>query len=433
MYLITTTFLSISCSEQQYKLPSVLTKCHLVLPVDHYSQTVFFDMDVHGHPDLKTCILKKSLSDQSVLLLNVYGSALDIRLNVTRDFIRTSDNPNVMIMTRYLTTKMVDSTLLRFFIHSNWSLLYFIVTDERKFKCQNGTMNPKDFWFLDGIMNTLWHRFQIMRVGVVFPFACKHKMVIYDGKRPSIKNLYDRSIKLVDSTNLKNISKAIQKSGLKLADDYPIKASIFKRYPTSIRDCKNIHYYMNFNFNLTNGFCGLDGMVMHDILSHLKFNLSFTENEECDNYGYVMPGNVSGTLGCIIRNELDISFNSRFMTLYSDEHIYYLHYIITDTLCALVTRPGIIPLWHGVFNLFSPLLWALVCAVLAAISVIMWATAMINKTMNGAEMMSFWRYLHDSFKTTLLGFSPMKKRTLVILKITCLLGSIFFQALYQVS
>ena len=425
--LIVAMLRSISCSEPN--LEPIVTNCPLLLPVENYSQTVFLDMDVHTDQDFKTCILKNCVFQQSVLLLT---KDVHMEMNVTRNFIITTINHNIIITTKYLTSNMLNSTLWRFFIRSNWSPLYIIVTGEKKFKCKNGTMNPKDFSLLDSIMNTLWHRFQIMRVGVVFPFACKHKMVIYDGKRPSSSNLYDRSIQLINATNYDELFLAIKRSGEKLAYDYPLLVGLFYRYPTSIKDCENLHYYVHFNLNLTLGYCGLDGMVVHDILSHLKFNASFFQDEKCDYYGYECNGIVNGALSCILHNDIDISFNSRFMAQYSDEQLYYLHYVTTDPLCALVKRPDVVPLWHGVYNLFSPELWALIGAVLVVIGGIMWAASMITKSTTGAEIMTFWRYLQDSVTTTILGFSPMKTKTLIFLRSACLLGSVFFLAIYQV-
>lgn len=431
---IMTTFLAISISELNHKLMPVEVDCNnILLPVEYYSQTVFFDMDIHGQPELKTCILKNSLSDLSRVLISVYGTKIDIRVNVTRNFIKTSDNPNVIIMTKYLTPAMMDSSLWKFFFRSRWSILYIVITGD-KFKCENGTMDTKNLSLLERMMNVLWHRFQIMRVAILFPFTCKQKILLYHGKRPSSKGLYDRSVKLYNNSNSHKTYLAIRKSGEKLADDYPMRGSIFYRYPTSVRDCKNMRYYDScFNLKLTGGHCGVDGMVMHDILTHLRFNLTMPENENCDNYGYAAPGNVSGVLGCIIRNEVDISFNSRFLTLYSDEHLYYLHYVKTEKLCALIKKPSIIPIWQGAFDMLSPELWALTGMVLVVIACILWATAMVNKTLTGSETETFWRYLYTSVLSTMTGYSPMKRKSFLIIRSACLMGSILILALYQVS
>uniref|UniRef100_A0A2A4J1L4 Ionotropic glutamate receptor C-terminal domain-containing protein n=1 Tax=Heliothis virescens TaxID=7102 RepID=A0A2A4J1L4_HELVI len=271
-----------------------------------------------------------------------------------------------------------------------------------------------------------------MRVAIAFPLACKQKMVIYHGKRPSTQNLYDRTIKLIDATRYKDLLAAIHHSGTGLCEHYPIQANIFQRYPTSINQCDNLHYYdAHFNLNLTFGYCGLDGMVMHDLLTHFKFNLSSPENENCNIYGFAIPGNISGSLGCIVRDELDLSFNSRFMTLYSDEHIYYLHYITTDKLCALVKKTGVIPLWHGAFNVYRPLLWSILMGVLVLISGVMWVTAIVNHTMTGEKVMAYWYYLVNSVMTTLMGCSPMKTRSMIMIRSACLTGSILFLGVYQ--
>ncbi|CAH0695893.1 unnamed protein product [Spodoptera exigua] len=431
LFLITT-YLAFSMSEINQKLiPAQLDCNNIVLPIEYYSQTVFFDMDVHGQPDLKTCILKNNLSGLTRILIGVYGTKIDIRVNVTRNFIKTSDNPNVIIMTKYLTPKMMDSSLWKFFFRSRWSILYIVMTGD-KFKCENGTMDTSNLALLERMMNVLWHRFQIMRVAILFPFTCEQKILLYHGKRPSSNSLYDRSVKLFNNSNPHDTYLAIRKSGKKLADDYPMRGSIFYRYPTSIKDCKNMRYYDSYyNLKLTGGYCGVDGMVMHDILSHLKFNLTMPENENCDNYGYAAPGNVSGVLGCIIRDEVDISFNSRFLTLYSDEHLYYLHFVKTEKLCVLIRKTDIIPIWQGVFDMLTPELWALTGMVLVAIACILWATALVNKTLSGSETETFWSYLYTSVLSTMIGYSPMSTKSFLMIRSACLMGSILILALYQ--
>ncbi|XP_035435513.2 uncharacterized protein LOC118266223 [Spodoptera frugiperda] len=429
--LMMSIFFAISFSEPNPKLVPFERKCNIVIPIENYSQTVLFDMDVFGEPELKTCILKECLTDHTVILLNVFGRDIDIGLNVTRTFIRTNDNPNVLIMTKYLTRKVKDSPVWKFFSKSKWSVLYVIVTGKEKYKCTNGTMETKDFQILEKAMNNLWHKLQIMRVAVLFPNACKQKIILYHGKRPSSDILYDRSIKVFNNSNNHDTHLAIKESGDGLINDYPMQGGIFHRIPTSIKFCDNMHYYVHFNLNLTLGYCGLDGMVMHDILTYLKFNLTVPENPSCGNYGYALPGNVSGVLGCIIRNEVDISFNSRFMTMYSDEHIYYLHYVTIDTLCALTKRPDVIPLWQGVYNFFSTEMWTLTGVVLVVIACILWATALVNKTITGSETETFWSYLYSSVISTMIGYSPMKTKTYLMIRSACLMGSILFLAVYQ--
>ncbi|XP_063894330.1 uncharacterized protein LOC110382022 [Helicoverpa armigera] len=294
-------------------------------------------------------------------------------------------------------------------------------------------MSTSDMLLLDNIMNSIWHKFKIMRVIVAFPYTCEDKMLIYNGKRPSTDGdcLYDRPVKLINATNKQELLKAIRKSGEKLSENYPIKASIFERYPTSIKDCSNLHYYGHFNLSRSHGYCGLDGIVMNDLITHFNFNLSFPENETCNTYGFAVPGNLSGSLGCIARNELDISFNSRFMTLYSDEHIYYLHYVITDKLCAFVKRTGVIPIWHGAFNVYSPPSWMFIIGVIMLISVIIWCSAIVNKRLTGVKNKSCWYYLYHTLTMTMTGSSPMKQRTLLLMRGSCLAGSVLFLAVYQ--
>ncbi|PZC71964.1 hypothetical protein B5X24_HaOG200913 [Helicoverpa armigera] len=424
---------SSNCELRTKLMPAVLPNCPL-LPVEKYSQTVVIDINTNTNPELKSCLVKTC--GHSVVIINVCGKRYTINMDIDRKSIKTTDYPNIILITKHFTKKTADSGLLKYVVKSlNWSLLYFIVTGQQQYQCLNGTMSTSDMLLLDNIMNSIWHKFKIMRVIVAFPYTCEDKMLVYHGKRPSTDGdcLYDRPVKLINATNKEELLKAIRKSGEKLSENYPIKASIFERYPTSIKDCSNLHYYGHFNLSRSHGYCGLDGIVMNDLITHFNFNLSFPENETCNTYGFAVPGNLSGSLGCIARNELDISFNSRFMTLYSDEHIYYLHYVITDKLCAFVKRTGVIPIWHGAFNVYSPPSWMFIIGVIMIISVIIWGSAIVNKKLTGVKNKSCWYYLYHTLTMTMTGSSPMKQRTLLLMRGSCLAGSVLFLAVYQVS
>lgn len=435
LILLLVSFLAISSSRRRHKLAPNENNCPLLLPVQVKSHTIFIDLDNNSDVALKNCILKNSHIEQTVVLLNIYGIREIIPVNVTQRQLGPNDNPNIIIMTKYLSLNIIDAPLFKFFIISHWSLLYLVFTSDTKFKCVNGTMDSSDFILLENIMNKLWHKHKVVHVGVALPFACKQKMVIYNGKRfPANQTLFDRPIKIIDITNSEDLHGAIIESGYRIAEHYPMRGSIFYRYPTSITECQKLqHYYKGYNLNLSIGFCGLDGMVMHDVLSYFKFDLSYPADKNCDNFGYENPGKVSGSLGCIIRKELDISFNARFMTLYSSDKVYYLHHVSTDSLCALVKKSAVIPVWLGVINVYKTHLWLLITTIIVALGVIMWAMAVISETLTGEKSKTFWFYLHDALMTTMFGCSLRKKGPVQILKGTCLFCSILFAAVYQVS
>ncbi|CAH1640293.1 unnamed protein product [Spodoptera littoralis] len=76
-------------------------------------------------------------------------------------------------------------------------------------------------------------------------------------------------------------------------------------------------------------------------------------------------------------------------------------------------------------------MWTLTGVVLVVIACILWATALVNKTLKGSETETFWSYLYSSVISTMIGYSPMKTKTYLMIRSACLMGSILFLAVYQ--
>ncbi|XP_075981632.1 uncharacterized protein LOC142980183 [Anticarsia gemmatalis] len=390
------------------------------------TQSVLVDLDGSTDPDLKTCELKRTALSQSVLLIDGCHTLHNL---VLRKYM-SNDDPNVIIMTKHLTNNVFTEPLLSKLLRSHRSPVFFIVTDSDTFKCENGTLERREFLKLQSFMNKLWHRYKITHVGVTFPMSCKYKIAVYYGKRNTVNLIYDRTIKLLD---IKEINKPIKISETKLTEDYPLRANIFFRFPTSINDCKNLHYYTKINLSLTEGYCGLDALVMHDIVKHFKFKLYFPQDQNCYRYGYEIGNNVTGSLGCIVRKELDISFNSRFMTMYSEDYIFFLHYVAVDSLCAVVKRADVIPVFLYVINVYEFHLWVIIVTVLLTMGICMWvADKFKNKIKTDRKREHWFFYIKDAFLSTLFGFSIEKSGKLYLLRGTCLCCSIMFVAVYQV-
>ncbi|XP_026730402.1 uncharacterized protein LOC113495688 [Trichoplusia ni] len=409
----------------------IRTNCSDLFSFVPYIQTIFIEVGEDTDSSLKTCLLKDIEDDQAVTIIKIDEKDKDFQIDFTKPLFQTSDMPAIAIVIETLSRDLVDAPFMKTIFKSHWSMLHIIVTSDKRFKCDGGTMNSEDLNFLEEIMHQLWLKFRFMLVGVTFPMACKNKFAGYHGKKPSNTSLYDRSIKLQDTNHLMDINKIFTQLGKQLAENYPLRASIFFRNFTSITTCKDTLYIRRFNLDLTYGFCGLDGMVMHDVLRYLKFNLTFSEDKDCINYGYAGPINVSGSLGCIARKELDVSFNSRFMTLYADENIYYLYYVTTDSLCAVVKQAEIIPIWIAFYHILKFSVFCFLISFVVGMGVLMWAKAFIEKKVTGRKPMTLWFYVHDATNSSIFGYTLLNKRT--VLRGTCLILSVIINAVFQVS
>ncbi|XP_026737145.1 uncharacterized protein LOC113500511 [Trichoplusia ni] len=409
----------------------IITNCSALLSFVTYIQTIFIDLGEDTDFSLKTCLLKNIQYDQAVTIIKTQEKQKDFQIDFTKPLFLTSDFPATTIVIERLSFDLIDAPFFQTLFVSHWSIVYILVTSDKRFKCDEGTMNSQDLTFLEKFMNKLWLKFRFMLVGVGFPFACQNIYAGYYGKKQSNTSLYDRGITFYDTYRPIDVIKTFMFSGKDLAEHYPIRASLFFRYPTSITTCKDTLYIRRFDRDLTYGFCGLDGMVMHDVLKYFKFNLTFSEDESCINYGYVDSGNVSGSLGCIARKELDVSFNSRFMTSYSHDNIHYLYYVTTDSLCALVKQADIIPIWIAFYNISKFSVLCFVFSLIVSLGLLMWIKALIEKMLTGRKPMSLWFYVHDATKSSILGYTLRNKKT--VLRGTCLFLSILINAIFQVS
>ncbi|XP_026730645.1 uncharacterized protein LOC113495831 [Trichoplusia ni] len=409
----------------------IITNCSDLLSFVSYIQTIFIDTGEATDSSLKTCLLKNIQDDQAVTVIKIKEKEKDFMIDFTKPLFLTSDMPAITILIDRLSLDLIDAPFIQSMFISYWSIISFVVTSEEQFKCDGLIMNSEDRTLLEEFMNKIWLKFRFMLVGVAFPFACQNTYAGYHGKTQSNTSLYNRPIKLFYAERPIDVRGVFMKAGRLLAEQYPIRASIFFRYPTSITTCKDTLYIRRFDRDLTYGFCGLDGMVMHDVLKYLKFNLTFSEDESCINYGYVNSGNVSGSLGCIARKELDVSFNSRFMTFYSNENVHYLYYVTTDSLCALVKESEAIPIWIAAYNFSKFSVFCFLSSLIVGIGLLMWLKGFIEKMLTGRKPMTLCFYVQDAIKSSTLGYTLRNKKT--VLRSTCLFLSIIINAIFQVS
>ncbi|XP_037295076.1 uncharacterized protein LOC115446266 isoform X1 [Manduca sexta] len=428
--IVLTLFISIKLV-QPYKipLPNLPMKYCLRVTVTDQFHTIFVDNSNETDQILlKECIIKNIHLNQTILLLS------GPNLNQPKQII--SNQINLIIMTKFLNYGLFD--IFNKSLHNvrrfHWNIFYIVVTvNDGTYTCKGGKFDEANTNVIQNFLNDFWLTFRMMRVILVFPVSCPQTYVLYGGKLHTSMPLYNRTIKLIRPKTFNELSSAIIKSSEGLTEGYPLKVTIFPRFPTSLPNCNNIRNYINFNGTLTNGICGLDGLIMHDTLKHLKFNVIFINDEQCYQFGYVNYTHLeaSGSLGCVLNGTVDISFNSRFMINYGIESFNYLYYVMHDSLCALLPVPKIYPLWHyphapiNYFLLFDVILVIFLLVPLAWIS-----DRIINK-LTGQERVTLKACLYDFMICMLCGFSPRRYSRFYLIRGTCLACSIIYLAYYQ--
>lgn len=337
--------------------------------------------------------------------------------------------PNILMLTDFPTTKIIDTLAMKKIWISKWSLLVVVATTRDKNLVCNNTQDENTMYIkLKTFANEVWLRYHIINIVISLPFICPENYFIY-GERNMTSDVesYNRSIKIVSYED-KTIKLYTKGNTVNLTYNYPLHVNIFKRFPTSIKDCKGLENYIKFNGNLSNYYCGLDGLIMSDIVKYFGFK---THTHSASEYGYLNSyRKVTGSLGLVVRGEVDISFNSRFQTWYGVSGISYLHYVSSDKLCAIVKTSEEKPLW--LFPYENLPTWSLVLMALVLVGIVLWFTVKIMNYREEYRKPKMQLYVLDSVITGLFGFSATKHRFLV-LKGICFFSSILFLSYFQVS
>lgn len=385
-----------------------------------------------------TSLIAGLYEHQSVLIAKA-----DDYFKVRRGF--ENSDPNIIIFTKtILTSEELNLESFNALLNNYWSPVYIIVTEKNGTEtCQNGIFNRTYLENVRSCLNLIWHRYKIIRLVISFPFTCTYYHIIYGGKEKSNVDLYDRTIEIINAKSNEELARAILKNNKyrDLTAGYPLKVNIFDRFPTSISSCDDIEMYKKvkgkkkINLNDTKYFCGLDALVMKDYINYYKFNLTVSKDEACDVYGFENPETqrVTGSLGCIVNKEIDISFNSRFMVLYTAKKYSYLHYITTDSLSAVLKIPDVIPLWYYAFNMFNIKTGITLCILIVMLGILTWIYARIVKDIDQRVPRRLHDYILNALTCTMCGFSIKKSKRFYILRGTSLLCSVILMAYYQVG
>ncbi|KAL1502679.1 hypothetical protein ABEB36_007792 [Hypothenemus hampei] len=132
---------------------------------------------------------------------------------------------------------------------------------------------------------------------------------------------------------------------------YPVKVSIFKRYPTALpelpRTLQGLKIYQK---NIP--FYGMDGMILSEIVQKLNFTLKIVSTPETQRYGFVAPnGTIIGSLQLIAARKVDFQAVARYIDIYPIS-MEYSWPITFDYMGFLVARSGRLPNWLKIYEIF---------------------------------------------------------------------------------
>nr|QZH55087.1 ionotropic receptor 100b [Achelura yunnanensis] len=396
--------------------------------ISNRTRSIVIDEDKTTEEVIKTMMVREITVNQSVLLLK-RNQRKKIDLDKILDY--HTIRYNVIFIIDELSTFLLHSAVLKHL--SKWSLVHVIVTsNSTEYECKESNFKPNIKNKIDQFLNFIWHKYEMISTIVEFPFVCPCHYVIYDGKILTNNSVYDRKIKVIRAENSKELAETLSsaKSKEQPTHGFPLRINIFYRFPTSITECYDIDNYVHHKF--TTKFCGLDAMVMDDVINYFRFKVIFVEFENgTEIYGYVEEdGKISGTLGAVVRGEIDISFNSRFLVPYLNDGFLFLHYISSDSLCAVTKTPDVIPLWFYPWKAYEIDMWLVIFSILIGIGAFTWILATLTRKKKDKKI-SLISCILDAMMTGFFGITLNVKPKFKISKASCFICSIILLAIYQ--
>lgn len=323
--------------------------------------------------------------------------------------------------------------LPRHFLPSKWSLLFIIIDiKDDQFQCENGKFEEKSLLQIEWFLNSVWHRDQMMFALLWMPYTCSDYVITFNSTKYTAAPLYNRTITVVYKDDIYTSISEQSRSSHKLSTNFPLKANIFPRFPTSIQTCANLDNYMVTNLEYSGGYCGLDGIILGEAVKLFGFNMSVVGEQS---FGYMdAAGTPSGSLKDVVEGVADVSFASRFQLPF--RNVDFLFFVWTDCICAIVKRPKERPVWYFPYEAFKLRVWFVILGTLTCAGVFSWVKSIVVSKRPGmkvCERSSLLYYILDAVTTGLFGFILIKRVTCILMKVTCLLGSIILAATYQVS
>lgn len=231
---------------------------------------------------------------------------------------------------------------------------------------------------------------------------------------------------------LKQFNKSfIQFNNKKLSVNYPVKITLFSRKNSNEKIMNDNNFELfNLLMNRINGYVGEDAFLIGDVVSHFKFKTYIIEHTDFEPFGYLAEnGSVLGTLGEITEGAADIALNSRFITSYNvDDSYYFLGFHAEDSLCALVPKADVVPLWLNVVNIYEFRIWLLLFSQLVFITLLRWIyNRYVKRSTKSIILITF-----ETFSTIMVPVYRLWAFPQRILLISCLLINLILMSILQV-
>lgn len=117
--------------------------------------------------------------------------------------------------------------------------------------------------------------------------------------------------------------------------------------------------FLRIHCTQTKDFLGHDGLILRNLelsLNFTKLNVPVPQGME---YGWMTEnGTFVGSIGDILRKDIDISFNGRFIKYYDTFDVTFMTPVLFEKFCIVAPKALKIPEYLRIFQCFHPTVWA---------------------------------------------------------------------------
>lgn len=278
---------------------------------------------------------------------------------------KVMENHLMFVVYETLTTLNASTYDADWVIYSKSKKSYFILTIMQKYledvSCVSSDFE-QSFKHISGqYFNRFWN-LRLVEVTMIFPVLCEQEYILkYDILETFRDKDYSKGVTILDQKHFKDNPEVLLHNYNNFKQ-YPLKINAFPRIPTLV---KSVPGSMNkthliHDVEEVGSVGGLDGFGMGNLVKRLNFSSIIKPPSDGYEYGYKVNGSFTGSIGDIISQRNDISFNARFIKLYGSDAIDFTVPVFYDQFCVLVPKSQMIPTWMSIFLVFSVPVWSIV-------------------------------------------------------------------------
>lgn len=167
---------------------------------------------------------------------------------------------------------------------------------------------------------------------------------------------------------------------------------------------------------------GVDGMVLHELAKYMNFKINVDDKKTY--YGTIMNnGTVTGSLGKVMRKEVEFAANFRFIEYYHPD-FEYGNPVLSDKLCIIVPISPQMPQFLIILTCFDIISWICIFTIIFLCMLIWHVHNKIRNRTDGGFIEIYSMIMGTSVKIT-------KKFRLSVLVIVCSFANIIFGNMFQ--